>query len=116
MVMLAQRDLRTFAPSFEFRFTSSDGMRIACSRWDSRRRVRGVVQIAHGMGEHIGRYVDTIAALTAAGLTVYGNDHRGHGRTATSTAGFGDFGEGGFDLLVEDIIQLSRIAKTENPD
>jgi alpha-beta hydrolase superfamily lysophospholipase len=68
------------------------------------------------MGEHIGRYADTIAALIAAGLTVYGNDHRGHGRTATSTAGFGDFGEGGFDLLVEDIVQLSRIAKTENPD
>ena len=114
--MSAQRDLRTFAPSFEFRFTSSDGMRIACARWDSRRRVRGVVQIAHGMGEHIGRYADTIAALIAAGLTVYGNDHRGHGRTATSTAGFGDFGEGGFDLLLEDMVQLSRIAKTDNPD
>jgi alpha-beta hydrolase superfamily lysophospholipase len=58
--MSAQLDLRTFAPSFEFRFTSWDGMRIACARWDSRRRVRGVVQIAHGMGEHIGRYSDTM--------------------------------------------------------
>jgi len=54
--------------------------------------------------------------LTAAGLTVYGNDHRGHGRTATSTADFGDLGEGGFDLLVEDMVRLSRIAKTEFPD
>lgn len=114
--MSAQLDLRTFAPSFEFQFTSSDGTRIACARWDSRRRVRGVVQIAHGMGEHIGRYGDTIAALIAAGLTVYGNDHRGHGRTTTSTVGFGDFGEGGFDLLVEDMVQLSRIAKTDHPD
>lgn len=114
--MSAQRELRTFAPSFEFRFTSSDGIRIACARWDSRRRVRGVVQIAHGIGEHIGRYAETIEFLVANGLTVYGNDHRGHGRTATSTAGFGDFGAGGFDLLVEDMVQLSRIAKTDNPD
>ena len=114
--MSAQRDLRTFAPSFEFRFTSSDGMRIACARWDSRRRVRGVVQIAHGIGEHIGRYAETIEFLVANGLTVYGNDHRGHGRTAVSGGQFGDFGEGGFDLLVEDFICLSRLARRENPN
>lgn len=114
--MSAQLDLRTFAPSFEFRFTSSDGMRIACARWDSRRRVRGVVQIAHGMGEHVGRYAETIEFLVGNGLTVYGNDHRGHGRTAVSGAQFGDFGEGGFDLLVEDMICLSRLARRENPN
>jgi len=28
----------------------------------------------------------------------------------------GDFGEGGFDLLVEDMVRLSRIAKEENPN
>ena len=113
--MSAQLDPGTFAPSAEFRFESWDGMRIACARWESRRRVRGVVQIAHGIGEHIGRYAETIEFLVANGLTVYANDHRGHGRTATSTRGFGNFGEGGFDLLVEDMVQLSRIAKTDNP-
>ena len=103
-------------PSTEFRFTSTDGLRVACARWDSRGPVRGVVQIAHGMGEHIGRYVGLIEALVSAGLTVYGNDHRGHGRTAPSATHFGDFGEGGFDLLVEDMFRLSGIAKEENPD
>jgi alpha-beta hydrolase superfamily lysophospholipase len=101
-------------PSTEFRFTSIDGLRVACVRWDSRPPVRGVVQIAHGMGEHIGRYVETIAVLVSAGLTVYGNDHRGHGRTAPTPKHFGDFGEGGFDLLVENMLRLSRIAKEEN--
>jgi hypothetical protein len=28
----------------------------------------------------------------------------------------GDFGKGGFDLLVEDMVRLSRIAKEENPN
>ena len=100
----------------EFRFTSSDGLRVACARWESRGPVRGVIQIAHGMGEHIGRYVGTIEALVSGGLRVYGNDHRGHGRTAASATHLGDFGPGGFDLLVEDIVRLSRIAREENPD
>ena len=65
----------------EFRFTSSDGLHIACARWANRGPLRGIVQIAHGMGEHIGRYGETIDALTSAGFIVYGNDHRGHGRT-----------------------------------
>jgi len=102
--------------SNEFQFTSTDGLRVACARWDSIGPVRGVVQIAHGMGEHIGRYAGVIEALVSAGLTVYGNDHRGHGHTAYSSAQFGDFGEGGFELLVEDMTRLSRVAKEENPD
>jgi Serine aminopeptidase, S33 len=57
----------------------------------------------------------TLEALVSAGWTVYGNDHRGHGRTAPSAAHLGDFGEGGFDLLVADMFRLSRIAREENP-
>ena len=113
--MSAQATQRAITPSAEFSFTSSDGLRIACARWDGRGPVRGVIQIAHGMGEHIGRYAETIEVLVSAGLTVYGNDHRGHGRTAPDNAQLGDFGEGGFDLLVEDMSRLSRIAKAENP-
>jgi alpha-beta hydrolase superfamily lysophospholipase len=68
------------------------------------------------MGEHIGRYFGVIDRLRSAGFTVYGNDHRGHGRTATAIARLGDFGEGGFELLVEDMFRLSRIARQENPE
>lgn len=100
----------------DFGFTSTDGLRIACTRWDSHDPTRGVIQIAHGMGEHIGRYTHVIESLVSGGWTVYGNDHRGHGRTALSPAQLGDFGAGGFDLLVEDMVRLSRIAKTENVD
>jgi alpha-beta hydrolase superfamily lysophospholipase len=101
--------------STDFRFTSRDGLQIACTHWHSRGPIRGVVQIAHGMGEHIGRYRDTIEAFLDAGLTVYGNDHRGHGRTAPSRSRLGDLGAGGFDLLVDDMVLLSLIARKENP-
>ena len=99
-----------------FQFTSTDGLRNACARWDSREPSRGIVQIAHGLGEHIGRYLGLIEVLVGAGLVVYGNDHRGHGRTALSSKQFGDFGEGGFRLLVEDMVRLSEIAKEEIPE
>ncbi len=114
--MSAQVTQPAITPSAEFTFTSSDGLRIACARWDSHGPARGLIQIAHGMGEHMGRYVETIEVLVSAGLTVYGNDHRGHGSTASSAKQFGDFGNGGFDLLVEDMVRLSRIAKDENPN
>jgi alpha-beta hydrolase superfamily lysophospholipase len=68
------------------------------------------------MGEHIGRYNNLIETLLNAGLVIYGNDHRGHGRTASSAKQLGDFGPGGFDLLVEDMLRLSAISREENPD
>ena len=104
----------SLVPTERFRLTSSDGLCIACARWDSHGPARAVVQIAHGMGEHIGRYADTIDALVAAGLTVYANDHRGHGLSAH--AQLGELGKGGFELLVQDMVRLSEIAREENPD
>jgi alpha-beta hydrolase superfamily lysophospholipase len=97
-----------------FRMTSSDGLCIACACWDSHGPARAVVQIAHGLGEHMGRYADTVDALAAAGLIVYANDHRGHGLSAHSQ--LGELGGGGFELLVQDMVRLSEIAREENPD
>ena len=99
----------------QFQFTSTDGLPIVCTRWGDRQPPRGIVQIAHGMGEYMGRYLGLIETLVNAGLIVYANDHRGHGRTAPSAKHLGDFGQGGFDLLVEDMVQLTGIAKEENP-
>jgi alpha-beta hydrolase superfamily lysophospholipase len=104
----------TQVPAERFRLTSSDGMCIACARWDSRGSARAVVQIAHGRGEHMGRYADTVDALVAAGLIVYANDHRGHGLSAH--ARLGELGRGGFELLVQDMVRVSEVAREENPD
>src|SRR6185503_4839692 len=99
-----------------FNFISDDGLSIACVKWSGQRKIRGVVQIAHGLGEHIGRYAKLAETLARAELVVYGNDHRGHGLTAKPTGLFGDFGRGGFDQLVKDMATLRFIAKNEHPD
>jgi alpha-beta hydrolase superfamily lysophospholipase len=99
-----------------FQFTSADGLSIACVKWSGRRHARAVIQIAHGLGEHIGRYAELADKLVQGEFVVYGNDHRGHGLTAKSSATFGDFGPGGFDQLVEDMASLRHIARNEHPD
>jgi alpha-beta hydrolase superfamily lysophospholipase len=99
----------------DFRFTSNDGLQISCSRWESSGPARAILQLAHGLGEHSGRYSELIAALNEAGFVVYANDHRGHGRTAATREQRGDLGQGGFDLLVDDMFTLSLLAKQENP-
>ncbi|GAA1808381.1 alpha/beta hydrolase [Agromyces neolithicus] len=61
-------------------FTDDYGVRIHYQSW----RVpdaTAVVQLAHGIGEHIGRYGRLIEALNAAGYSVWADDHRGHGQT-----------------------------------
>ena len=98
-----------------FQFRSDDGLSIACVKWGNGRHVRGVVQIAHGLGEHVGRYAQLAETLVEGEFVVYGNDHRGHGLTAKPSASFGEFGPGGFDQLVEDMVSLRVIAKQEHP-
>src|SRR5438874_11197049 len=98
-----------------FQFTSADGLSIACVKWSGEHETRGVVQIAHGLGEHIERYVELAETLVRGHFVVYGNDHRGHGLTAKGSGSFGDFGPGGFDQLVEDMVSLRVIAKKEHP-
>jgi hypothetical protein len=99
----------------KFHITSTDGLSIACVKWSGHRLVQGVVQIAHGLGEHIGRYAELAETLVERDFVVYGNDHRGHGLTAKPLGSFGDFGPGGFDQLVQDMVALSVIAKNGHP-
>ncbi len=61
--------------------TTRDGLKLHLQRWPVDGSAHGMVQIVHGLGEHIGRY-DTLAReLNAAGWHVAGHDQRGHGRS-----------------------------------
>lgn len=81
---------------------------------------RAVVQLLHGVGEHAGRYGATIAALNAAGYTVYADDHRGHGRTGMKqhhgdATKLGRLGPGGLRAAVAACWQLTELVRAENP-
>lgn len=65
---------------------------------------KGVVQIAHGICEHIERYDEFAAYLAYHGYLVVGNDHLGHGKSAATPEDLGFFGEtAGWELAVRDM-------------
>ncbi|HOA86434.1 MAG: alpha/beta fold hydrolase [Microbacteriaceae bacterium] len=81
---------------------------------------RGVVQLAHGVGEHAGRYGALIEALVADGFSVYADDHRGHGRTGMRQHGgdaskLGRLGPGGMRATVAALWQFTGLIRDENP-
>jgi alpha-beta hydrolase superfamily lysophospholipase len=98
-----------------FAMNGADGAAIAAYRAAPPGQAKGVVQIAHGMGEHFGRYGRLARRLTDAGYAVFGADHRGHG-ASVGAGGLGDFGPGGFQAVVDDMAALAAVAKEDVPD
>lgn len=98
-----------------FRYRGSDGQALAGYRWSAgTAQPRAVLQLAHGAGEHAGRYRAVLQPLLDAGYVIYAADHRGHGLTS-GISGLGDFGPGGAPACVDDMVTLARLASEENP-
>lgn len=96
-----------------FTFISEDGLTVHVHDWLPESAPRGVVQIAHGMGEHAARYEPLARALNARGFVVYADDHRGHGRTIDAEPG--DLGDNGWRLLVADVVALTGLLREKHP-
>lgn len=62
-------------------FVASDGENLAVQDWPHHEgdRLRGVVLLVHGLGEHAGRYEVLASHLNAWGFAVRGYDQYGHG-------------------------------------
>ena len=77
---------------------------------------KGIVQIVHGMAEHIGRYDDFMTYLAENGFIACGHDHLGHGKTAENETELGFFAEKGGDLFVcEDTFAFGKSVKEDYP-
>lgn len=101
-------------------FIDAHGVAIVYDVHPAETTPRAVVQLLHGVGEHVGRYAALIAALTSAGYTVYADDHRGHGRTGMTQHGgdasrLGRLGVGGLRAAVAACRQFTHLIRDENP-
>ncbi len=102
----------------EFTFSSVSGLAEihAASYKPENGEIKAVVQVAHGMAEHLERYEKFASALCDAGYALYINDHLGHGLSVKNKDELGYFGEeDGWKNFVEDCHQLTEIIKKENP-
>lgn len=79
--------------------------------------VYGVIQLVHGMQEHIGRYEEMAEYLTGHGFLVVGHDHLGHGKSVRDDRHRGYFcKKKPSEVLVADIHQVTAITKRAYPD
>ena len=68
---------------------AKDGKEISVVEWAVEKPV-GIVQISHGMAEHILRYKKFASYLNGLGFTVFGDDHRCFGETDKELPGYTD--------------------------
>ena len=100
----------------EFCFDSRDGVhKIYAVKWvpDSEKPVC-IVQIVHGMAEHINRYEAFATYLANKGILVVGDDHLGHGKTVNPGEPYGYFcKEDAATVLVRDEHRLKKMMQEQ---
>jgi alpha-beta hydrolase superfamily lysophospholipase len=94
----------------EGELTGVGGVRIQWRSWLPDGGPKAVIVIAHGAGEHLGRYEHVAARLVSEGYAVYALDHRGHGRSGGPRALIDRV-----DNAVADLDQLVVRAAGEHP-
>ncbi len=99
-----------------FTYPGADGLEIFARAWPVAQVPKAIVQIAHGMAEHGGRYDRFAAALNAAGYAVYANDHRGHGASIPDGFTPGHMADAdGWNLALRDMLLLNQKIRTDQP-
>lgn len=78
---------------------------------------RAIVQIVHGIAEHINRYDDFMNFLAENGILAVGDDHLGHGQSVTEADDLGFFNDkDGWDYAVMDEERLHDLIVDEYPN
>jgi alpha-beta hydrolase superfamily lysophospholipase len=100
-----------------FTIKARDLTDIYVTNWEGEKEPTGIIQIAHGMAEHIERYDQFARKLVEKGYYVFGNDHRGHGKTGQASQLMGYFSEeNGFSKVVDDLFALTNVIKEKYTD
>ena len=97
----------------KFTFSSTAGPALDARLWRPEGAPRAVVQLVHGMAEHMDRYDPVARRLNRAGLAVIGHTHLGHGPRAQRQGYFAD--HDGWQHLIDDVHRLRGIAQEQFP-
>ena len=85
-----------------FEFMGHGAVALPALIWKPEQEIKAVLQITHGMTEHMGRYDALAAELCSRGIAVAGFDLRGHGKNPGDPE-IASFGEGGWMASIEDM-------------
>ena len=100
----------------EFRYThisGTDGLELSVLRMlpDDPGKIKGIVQLVHGMNEYKERYSTFMRFLAGQGYFTVIHDHRGHGSSVKSGKDLGFMYEGGYEALVDDTHEITLKTK-----
>jgi alpha-beta hydrolase superfamily lysophospholipase len=95
----------------ESSFAGAGGLETFWRTWLPDGRADGVVVVAHGAGEHSGRYAHVAQRLVGEGYAIYAIEHRGHGRSQGPRALIDRI-----DNAVADVDKLVALAAEAHPD
>ncbi|MCI8284135.1 MAG: alpha/beta hydrolase [Firmicutes bacterium] len=79
-------------------------------------KLRGIVQIVHGMAEHKERYTDFMEFLAVRGYVCVIHDNRGHGKSVRDKSDLGYFYGDGFKCLLQDVSDVAQHVRKIYPD
>ncbi len=79
-------------------YPGTGGLELYYQCWQPGMEPHAIVVVVHGVAEHSGRYMNLVDPLTRAGYAVYGDDHRGHGRSPGQRVYINQWGEYREDL------------------
>ena len=94
-------------------FSSCTGLRLDYRLWLPEGQPKAVIQLVHGMAEHIDRYDATARALAERGFAVVGHTHLGHGTQAKIKGYFGE--KEGWQHLIDDVHLLRQRTQQHHP-
>lgn len=98
----------------EYYFDSRGAGKIHVCRWAPEGSVKAVVQIVHGIAEHVLRYEEFAKFLNTKGILVVAQDHMGHGKSIDHGGTIGYF-DGGWEAACADTVRLTKDTMAECP-
>ena len=96
-------------PEINHNFLADDDLSIYYRHRPAENEVARMV-IAHGLGEHSGRYAHVIDHIVKLGISVWAIDHRGHGQSEGKRGHIDSI-----DQYLQDLHKLIEITKTNMP-
>lgn len=94
-----------------FSLRSGSGLNIHAQEWKPDGKIRAVIVLVHGLGEHCNRYGHVAEFYNHHGITVLSFDHVGHGKSEGIRGH-----ELSYDSTCDDIQMLVDTAKSKYPD
>jgi alpha-beta hydrolase superfamily lysophospholipase len=95
---------------YEGSFRGVNDFKIYWQAWRPAKEPVAVLLIAHGFGEHSGRYQNVVDFFLPKGYALYALDHRGHGRSDGERVAVASYEE-----YVDDLKTFFDIVRAENP-